>query len=98
MGQSFLGASPSVLPLEQLSADLPEQQEDFLSPALPSLEQLAADFSAQQEALPSLAPDFASFEQEDLEELHEAAFSVEVVPPNATFFVDPSAAVLVSAT
>ena len=98
-GQSFLVASPSVLPLEQLSADLPEQQEDFLSPALPSLEeQLAADFPAQQEAFPSLAPDFASFEQVDFEELHAAAFSVEVVPPNATFFVDPSAAVLVSAT
>ena len=87
------------MPLEQLSADLPEQQEDFLSPALPSFEeQLEADFPAQQEDLPSFEPDFASFEQEDFEALHEAAFSVEVDPPNATFFVDPSAAVLVSAT
>ena len=84
--------------MEQLSADLPEQQEDFLSPSLPSLEQLEADLPAQQEDLLSLAPDFASFEQDDFEELHDAAFSVEVVPPNATFFVDPSAAVLVSAT
>ena len=84
--------------MEQLSAALPEQQEDFLSPSLPSLEQLEADLPAQQEDLPSLAPDFASFEQDDLDELHDAAFSVEVVPPNATFFVDPSAAVLVLAT
>jgi len=86
------------LPLEQLSADLPEQQEDFLSPSFASLEQLEADFPAQQDDLPSLAPDFASLEQDDVEELDEAAFSEEVVPPNATFLVDPSAAVLVLAT
>jgi hypothetical protein len=85
--------------LEQLSADLPEQQEDFLSPSLLSFEeQLAADLPAQQEDLPSLAPDFASFEHDDFEELQDAAFSVEVVPPNATSFVEPSAAVFVSAT
>ena len=84
--------------MEQLSADLPEQQEDFLSPFLPSLEQLEADLLAQQEDLPSLAPDFESLEQDDFEALLDAAFSVEVVPPNATFFVVPSAAVLVSAT
>ncbi|MBO73874.1 MAG: hypothetical protein CMD33_01215 [Flavobacteriales bacterium] len=75
--------------MEQLSAALPEQQEDFLSPSL-------ADFDEQQEAcdLSQVAllsfPDFASFD--------DGAFSEEVVPPKATSFVDPSAAVFVLAT
>ena len=61
----------------------------FLSPSL-------ADFDEQQEAcdLSQVAllsfPDFASFD--------DGAFSEEVVPPKATSFVDPSAAVFVLAT
>ena len=99
-GQSFFGASPSFLPLEQPSADLPAQQDDFLSPSFPSFEQVAADLPEQQEDLPSLAPDLASLEHDDLEELQAAPFSEVAAfpPPNATFLVEASAADLVSAT
>ena len=83
------------MPLEQLSADLPEQQEDFLSPPLPSLEQLEADLPAQQEDLPSFASDFASLEQV----LASAFVFAEVAePPSATFLVVASAPDLVEAT
>ena len=86
------------MPLEQLSADFPAQQEDFLSPSLASFEeQLEADFPAQQEDLPSFS-DFASFEHVDFEELHEAFFSEEANPSKARFLVDPLPAVLESVT
>jgi len=86
--------------LEQLPAALPAQQDDILSPSLPSLEQVDADLLEQQEDLPSLAPDFASFEEDDFEELQAAPFSEVAAfpPPKATFLVEASAADLVSAT
>lgn len=58
--QSFFGASPSFLPLEQLSADFPAQQEDFLSPSLADFEEQQAAAELSQD-FPSLAL-FASFE------------------------------------
>lgn len=83
------------MPLEQLSADLLEQQGDFLSASLPSLEQFEADLPAQQEDLPSFAADFASFE----EVLASAFVFAEVAePPSATFLVVASAPDLVEAT
>jgi hypothetical protein len=62
--------------LEQLSADLPAQQDDFLSPSLPSFEeQLDAALPEQHEDLPSLDSDLASLEQEDLLSVQAAFFS-----------------------
>jgi hypothetical protein len=86
------------LPFEQLSADLPEQQEAlFFSPASAVFEEQHAACDLPQEAFPSLLVDLASFEQEDLDVVLEA-FSVAEEPPNATFFVEEPASFFVSVT
>ena len=81
---SFLEPSPSFLPFEQLSADLPEQQEALFSPASADFEEQHAACDLPQEALPSLLPDLASFEQEDVFAILED--SSEDTPPNTMSF------------
>ena len=94
---SFLEPSPSFLPFEQLSADLPEQQEALFSPASADFEEQHAACDLLQEAFPSLLDDLASFEQVDFEVASDF-FSVAEEPPKATFFVEEPASFLDWAT
>ena len=73
--QSFLGASPLSLPLAQVEADLPEQQEEafpLLAVFLESLEQ--DDFSVFETVWPLVAvPPKATFFVDELASFLESA-------------------------
>jgi hypothetical protein len=89
---SFLEPSPSFLPFEQLSADLPEQQEALFSPASAVFEEQHAACDLLQEAFSSLLIDLASFEQDDFFAILDA--SSEDTPPKTMSFVEELASFL----
>jgi len=84
--------------LEQLSAALPEQQEDFLSPSLADLDEQHDACDLLQVAF-AVSPDFALSEQDFASDLLAAlAADFFEFPPRATFLVEASAADLLEAT
>ena len=102
--QSCFGASPLSLPLAQLVADLPEQQEAlFPLPASAVFEepQAASDLPEQQEDFPLLAVFLESPVQEDFAvfvAVLEAVWPFVAFPPKATFLVDELASFFASTT
>ncbi len=81
--------APSFSLLASLFADLPEQQDAFLSPSFADFEEQHDAWDLLQELL-SLLPDFASFALADFAAPRDVAFSFNAAPPRATFFMEPS--------